>query len=350
MVNSRQSFPLVSIIIVTFNSQQYIKRCLESVYKTDYPVLEVIAVDNGSTDKTLKIIQENFPSLRIILSGNNSGYAGGNNLGVKHAKGEYLAILNPDAEVTKDWLKLLIAASQSTDVAVCQPKIMLSECSSLINLTEKLTHFLGFEWLADYRRENYKMSQRAIGSFSGCAFVIKKTLFAQLGGFDESFFMYYEDGDLSWKIRLKRLRILLIPDSIVYHEYKFNPNENEQKTRRKFYYLERNRLIMITKNYSLKTLLLLLPAIVFMEIGMHLYFISKGWFFEKWQGYCWIGTHLGQIMNNRCNIQTSRKISDSEIVKSFQGSIMFEEFDNIVLKYLVNPLLNLYWKIASKLI
>lgn len=350
MAISKPLSHLVSVIIVTFNSQEYIKGCLEAVCKTNYQPLEIIIIDCGSTDKTLDIIRQDFPALKIIQSEKNLGYAGGNNLGAEQARGEYLAILNPDTEVTKDWLKPLIEAVKPKDVAVCQPKIMLSKGSNLINLTEKLTHFLGFEWISDYRREDYKMSQREINSFSGCAFVIKKALFLKLGSFDESFFMYYEDGDLSWKIHLMKYRILLIPDSIVYHEYKFHPNQNQQKTRKKFYFLERNRLVMIIKNYSTKTLLLLLPAFLFMELGMHVYFIAKGWRKEKWQGYGWILTNLNCILQNRQATQKARQVSDGEIVKIFKGSIMFEEFDNIMLRGVVNPLLNFYWVLIRRFI
>lgn len=344
------NLPLVSIIVVTFNSQKYIKDCLGAVMKTNYPSLEIIVVDNNSQDKTREIVEGEFSKVKLIKSGLNLGYAGGNNLGVSKAKGDYIAILNPDTQVLRDWLKPLVEAIKPSNIAACQPKIMLLQEKNLINLTGKTTHFLGFDWPTDYQKKDYKISQKEITSFSGSAFLVKKEIFRKLGGFDEDFFMYYEDGDLSWRLRLAGYKILLVPESVVYHEYKYQPKEEYQRVRKKFYFLERNRLLMILKNYSWRTLILLLPAICFMEKGMNFYFLTKGWFWEKWRGYLWLGQHFNKILSKREKIQKRRQLSDKEICQSFVDKIEFEEFDNVLLKYITNPVLGLYWKVIKRLI
>lgn len=342
--------PLVSIIIVTFNSERYIKGCLKAVFETDYPSFEVVVVDNGSTDGTLKIVEERLPKVKIIKSKKNLGYAGGNNLGAKKTTGRYLAFLNPDTRVTQDWLKPLVQLIKLPNIAACQPKIMLSQQKNLINLTGKTTHFLGFDWLTDYQMEDYPLSKKEITSFSGSAVLIKKEIFQKLSGFDEDFFMYYDDGDLSWRMRLAGYKILLVPDSVVYHEYKYQPKEEYQKAKQKFYYLERNRLVTLIKNYSLKTFILLCPAIKFMEKGMGFYFLSRGWWLEKVRGYFWIIKNLPKILKKRRKIQNMRVLSDKEITRDFVDRIEFREFDNFLLRNIGNPFLGFYWRIVKRII
>ncbi|MDP3888618.1 MAG: glycosyltransferase family 2 protein [bacterium] len=342
--------PLVSVVIVAFNSQNDIKDCLNKIFDSSYTPLEVIVVDNHSTDGTCESVKKNFPKVKLIESKKNLGYTGGNNLGAKLAKGEYLVIVNPDTRVSKSWLEPLILASGQKDIAVCQPKIMLAQKKDLLNATGKITQFLGFEYLSDYKKRDYKLERHEITSFSGSTFLIKRNLFLGLGGFDEDFFMYYEDGDLAWRLRLSGYHILFVPDSVVYHAYKFNPKEDYQKARTKFYLLERNRLAMVIKNYQFRSLLSLLPAISLMEIGMICYFLTRGWCFEKWKGYWWLVKNCKSIMLKRKKIQMERKVTDKILVKQFSSKIEFAEFDNLVLRYLVNPFLYFYWSLVKTII
>lgn len=345
----QNSHPLLSIVVLTYNSQKYIKDCLNSLFRANHPACEYIVVDNGSSDQTLEIILKRFPEVKIIQN-NNTGYAGGFNLGASKSRGKYLAIITPDTKVSPNWIFPLLKRMNDPEVAVCQPKVMLLKEPALLNLTGQTTHFLGFNWISDYRKGLKNLPERELTSFSGALFLIKRAVFDQLGGFDKSFFMYYEDGDLAWRIRLSGYKIIFVPGSAVFHDYKFQPEENIQKIRQKFYYLERNRLVMMLKNYSLKTLLLLLPGLVFLETGMGIYFLSQGWWLEKGKGYLWIFKNLGQILSARKTIQASRKIDDRVFMENFQGQIKFEEFNNAAVKFLVNPLLGGYWVIIRKLI
>lgn len=347
---AKESYPWVSIIIVTYNSQKYISDCLKTVFKTDYKHYEVIVVDNKSSDSSIKIVSE-FKNVRLVISDKNLGYAGGNNLGAKYAKGKYLIVLNPDTQVSKNWLQPLVDIIKTkSDIAICQPKIMLLAKQNCINLTGKLTHYLGFEYGDNYLAKDIDLPLQEITSVSGSAFLINSSVFKKIHGFDNDFFMYYEDGDLSWRIRSLGLKILLVPQSVVYHDYKFHPEENYQKAKSKFYLLERNRLLMIIKNYSVKTLILLIPSIIFMEVGMHVYFITKGWWLEKWKGYLWLIKHFRGIIIKRRLINEQRLIPDRLISKDYTDNIKFEEFNNILLTYVANPILKTNWGIIKKIL
>lgn len=342
--------PLVSIMVVTYNSQNYIKACLEKLFKTKYPKFEIIVVDNASSDKTIEIIKKKFVKVRIIQNKKNLGYAGGNNLGVKNAKGNLVAFINPDTQVLPEWLKPLVNTIQSPRTAACQPKIMLLQDKKLICATGKISNFLGFETLSNYKDKDFSMKIKEITSFSGSAVLIKKDIYKKLGGFDDQFFMYYEDGDLSWRIRLSGYNIKMVPESVVYHEYKFQPDEEYQKEKNKFYLLERNRMLMILKNYSTKTIFMILPVLILMEMGMCYYFLRKGWWREKGKEYLWLISNLSKILNKRKINQKNRKTKEREIVQNFTGRLEFKEINNSVLKYFANPFFAYYWEFAKKLI
>lgn len=347
-MNMLRTDNLVSAIIVTYNSQDYISDCLKALLKTHCQQIEIIVVDNNSSDETVNLISTNFPDIKIIKSKKNLGYAGGNNLGAEKARGKYIAIINPDTIVSPKWLEPLVKGLN--DSAICQPKILLTKNKKLINCTGKTTHYLGFECLKDYKKRDRLFTSHYIDSFSGSVFLTTKSFFIESGGFDNLFFMYYEDGDLSWRFRLMGKKIKFIPEAITYHDYKYIPKENYQKTRQKFYYLERNRLIMILKNYSIKTLILISPTFIFMELGMVFYFILKGWSLDKIKGYIWIFKNRRSILQKREDIQKKRILSDHEVTRNFVGKISYEELNNPVLNFFVNPLLNGYWKIIKKFI
>lgn len=338
--------PLVSIIIVTFNSQKDIKTCLGALDKIEYPNYEIIVVDNNSSDDTLKVIAE-FPSVRLVANKINYGYAKGNNLGVKQANGKLIAIINPDTFVTPSWLGFLVKELEQPNVVACQPKILLKSDKKLINCLGKSTNFLGFDYLVGYREKDSSLVTQDISSFSGSAVVMKKKAFEELGGFEEYFFMYYEDGDLSWRIRLSGGLIRLVPESVVYHDYKYQPDEIYHKTKDKFYRLERNRLLMILRNYSLKSIIMIFPAVLCMEVGMILYFLSKGWILEKPKEYWDILININKISQQRKSVQEVRKVNDAKLCNGYSGTVDFKEINNPLLKYIANPFFDKYWKIVK---
>lgn len=342
--------PLVSIVIVTYNSDRYIKNCLETIKKTTYQKLETIVVDNASIDKTLEIIRFNFPKVKLVKNKVNTGYAAGCNQGVAEAQGSYVVIINPDTTVTANWLQPLLENINHKQVAVCQPLIMLSQKPEIVNLSGKTVHYLGFDWLSDYKSKKIHFKVKNIDSFSGSAFLINKKIFKKAGGFDSRYFMYYEDGDLSWRLRLMGYRLLMVPESIVYHDYKYIPDEDYQSTRKKFYLLERNRLITLLKNYSLKSLILISPALFVAELGMIGYFVMKGWVLEKFKGYLWVILNIHKIYNARIISQKLRTIDDKNVSLNFASKIEFKEVKSNLLKYFLNPVFAGYWNIIKKII
>lgn len=259
-----------SIIIVTHNHGKYINSCIESILKQNFPH-EIIVVDNRSNDDTVQLIKEKFPEIKIIENPENKGYGAGNNLGVKRAKGEYIVVLNPDTIVEKDWLKELVEPFKNGGRLITTPKILLYD-GSKINTCGNINHFTGLTFTRGLNEhpERYN-AQEYVSGFSGCCFAMRKEDFEELGGFDENFFAYNEDSDLSWRAHLKGFRILYVPTSIVRHDYKLNvPPE-------KIYHLEKNRYLILRKYLSLKEFLLLILSLIITEFLTFGYALKLGW-------------------------------------------------------------------------
>lgn len=343
--------PLISVIIVTYNSEKDIKDCLISVLSSDYPHLQVIVVDNNSSDGTRDVLKEFNDRILIIENENNTGYAGGNNEGLTHSEGKYIAMINPDTEVKKGWLFPLVDELEKNEkIAAAQPKILLKKNKSLINSTGKTTHYLGFDWVKDYLRNEKEIEEtREIDSFSGSCVLIRKSAINDVGFFDGSYFMYYEDGDLSWRLRIRGYKIVMNPKSIVYHDYKFFPSGNKN-IKNKFFYLERNRLLNVFKNYELKTIILIFPMLILMEGGMLVYFLSKGMPETKILSLISTVKNIPRIINQRKQIAKNRRMKDNLICKNFTDKVTFIEFNNPLLSKIGNPVLSIYWKIISPLI
>lgn len=345
-------YPLVSIIIVTYNSEEYIDNCLKSVFQSIYSQFEVVIIDNNSTDTTRKILQKYknkySKKIQLLCNKDNLGYAQANNLGAELALGDYLFVLNPDTIVDTDFLLPLIKEMTNSTIAAVQPLVYLFD-KKTINLTGKVTQYLGFDWLKDFKAIAVPKKCQ-IFSLSGSGILLQKKVFLSVGGFDEFYFTYYEDTDLSWKFNLIGKKIIFTPKSNLFHDYKYIPNEKQQSLKQKLFYIERNRIITILKNYSLKTLLFLFPIILFMELGMICFAFYEGWGVIKLKTYVSIIKNFSLIYKNRKFIQSARKVEDKDIIKTFESSISFEKFSNPIIRTIVNPVLELYITIASRII
>ncbi|MCZ3367502.1 MULTISPECIES: glycosyltransferase family 2 protein [Methanobacterium] len=255
-----------SIIIVTYNHENFIRECLESLMINKG--LEIIVVDNGSSDSTVKII-EKFPSVKLIKN-ENKGYGNGVNTGIKYSKRKYVVILNPDVKVEKTSIEELIKPLEGQREIITVPKTLLYD-GSKINTCGNIEHFTGLTFTLGLGEDKTAFDKpKYIAGLSGVCFAIKRELYMEIGGFDESFFLYMEDAELSWNIRSRGLKILYLPSAIIYHDYKLMvPAE-------KIYHLEKGRYIILRKYLTWKDYLMFLPSLITTEVFTTCYAFLKG--------------------------------------------------------------------------
>jgi len=330
----------IAIIIVNWNGEKYIKDCLESLKNQSYRDFDIILVDNNSSDDSLEVA-ESYEDIFVIRNKINYGFAKGNNIGIQRALKDgykYVVLVNCDTEADKGWLKKLVErAEEDPTIGAVQSKILLEDCN-LINTTGGHLHFLGFSYCGDYKCKDTFHEMRDISIASGASVLFRSSVLKKTGLFDESFFMYHEDTDLSWRIKEMGYKVFFEPKSVIYHKYSFSKNKD------KFYHSEKNRIIFLLKNFELKTILLLLPAFIFTEVLMLGYATLGGWLEQKFRGYGYIISHRTEILAERKKIQGNRKIKDKELKKYFSYKLSFDEVKNPLFVPL-NFFFWLYWSL-----
>lgn len=315
---------------------------------------EVVFLDNASSDESLKFVKEKYSQIHSIRSEENLGFAGGNNLAWDYIKEnlsncEFVVLLNPDTIVTDGWLdELADIFRDDRSTGIVQSKLLLWPDKHKINSIGNSSHFLGYGFVNGLGLEDTgKFDETSeIGFASGAACMISCKILDQLGLFDPEFFMYCEDTDLSWKIRLAGYTVKLAPKSIVYHKYSF------QKNYRFYYYLERNRSILVFSYYRIWTLFLIAAMMLLMEAGQWYFAFANKVAKQKFKAMCFFlrPSSLGHLLKRRKHIQQFRKISDRRFTEMLVSEIKFNEIQSPLLKYIANPIMKSYWTCIRSLI
>ncbi len=305
----------VSLILVTHNSEAHIEASLRAVTTDPARPDEILVVDNGSNDGTVGIV-DSF-GVKCIQLDTNRGFPYACNLGASMAGGNVLVFLNPDTEPHTGWLPPLIEALQRPGVGAAMPLLDLTYAPGHYFTSRSALTFLGFAWSTDSGDPiPDDLEETEVPFPSGAAFAITRKIFEELDGFRDEYFLYLEDVDLGWRLRLMGLKSVLVPAARVAHDYEF------ERHARKMYYLERNRLRMVLANYERSTLWLLAPALLAAEAGVVAAAIRHGWLGDKvasWKGF-W---ELRSLMAAEAQqSQAIRRVSDGEILATMDAAFV----------------------------
>ena len=314
-----------SVLIVCTNDRRHLDVCLRSVLAQDYAPLEVVLVDNGSTDGSVEYVEATFPAVRIIRNGRNLGYTGANNRGFALATGQYVAILNPDTEVAPDWLSSLIRGLEAHGrPAIATSKMLFfdQERRGEVNACGNVVHFTGLAFCRGLGKpsEQYRHTE-VVGAVSGCAFAARRDVFEQIGLFDDDLFLMLEDTDLSLRARLAGYECLLVPDSVVYHKYGIRLHA------RKFFLLERNRWLLLLKYLRWRTFAVLLPALGLTEALTWGYAAMKGsdYLREKARAWSDLVRNTARWRRSRARTQRLRRRADAALLQMTVAHVPYEQ-------------------------
>ncbi|MBE3087220.1 MAG: glycosyltransferase family 2 protein, partial [Bacteroidetes bacterium] len=246
-------YPLISIITVNLNGKDYLGTCLDSIKNLNYPKdrLEVIVVDNGSTDGSVQFLAGSYPEIKVIKNDFNKGFAVANNQGARAANGEYVAFLNNDTKVDANWLIELAKPVYKDKETVCAGSKVLSMDGKTLDFVGGMVNFEGKGFQIDYgldRQKDIYDENTYLPFVNGGAMLVNRQVFLDAGGFDEDFFAYYEDVDFGWRLWVLGYRVVFAPKSIVYHVHHGTSKIfSEDKLR---FLKERNALYSVFKNYD----------------------------------------------------------------------------------------------------
>jgi N-acetylglucosaminyl-diphospho-decaprenol L-rhamnosyltransferase len=220
-----------SIILVNYNGSEFLADCLQSIlHFVDFNACEVIIVDNASTDDSVNIIKNKFSSFKLICSSVNLGFSKANNLAVKHSIGKHLLFLNTDTILLENSPQILSDyLTQHQDVGVISARIIFEDSSYqlssgrlpniVIELFDKIRYGLDKKWhnlFAGIYTKKYS-TVKEVGWVTGACLMICRDVFEQLGGFDESFFMYFEDKDICKRINDIGFKVIYYPLTSIIH-------------------------------------------------------------------------------------------------------------------------------------
>jgi len=311
--------PSVSVVIVNFNGKDLLKTCLTTLLETDYPNYDVIIVDNASTDGSLSAIKSVVDSdsrVKLVKNADNVGHSEGCNIGAQMSKAQYVVFADSDIEFfSNDWLAELInTMKKDKTVGLAQAKIVLSEDQNRLEYFCKNVDALG-TWSANYGSDatELKHNFELFAASAGCC-IIPRKLFNEVGRFDDDYFIYDDDTDLSMRVRLLGYTILFVSSSVVIHRSSVLRGVSGGM----LYHSSKNRMHTAIKNYELRNVCWRFPLLCFFTIvGSTGFFISKKHEEAKASLSGLINTikDFQKIWAKRLLFQPKRRIKDTELEK-----------------------------------
>ena len=248
---------LVSVIVVTRDRKKDLNKCLESIYSSNYKNFEVLVIDNGSKKPVDKWIKKIFPKVRVIRADKNFGAAGGRNLGIKYAQGSYLLFIDDDAFVHENLINELVKGlEKSKEIGVVHPKIYFRENKNIlqglgcdINMLTARVSAVGLRE-KDYGQYDKEREIQTVG----CIWMVKKEVIEKIGGYDEDFFIPYEDTDFSLRAKKAGFKIMFLPQALAWHRGPKKTYVNPVidylgiRSTDRAYRISRNKIIFMRKN------------------------------------------------------------------------------------------------------
>jgi GT2 family glycosyltransferase len=288
----------------------------------------------------------------VLENRRNLGFSGGNNVGIRLALergAEFVYLLNPDTEVAPGFLVEAVAVARAEPRAgAVQSLLLLASERDRVNTAGNAMHFLGLGHVTRYREPASSVSGEPaeIAFASGAAVLYRAAALREVGLLDEELFLYHEDFDLGWRLRLGGYTALLAPRSIVFHKYEFSRNPE------KFYLLERNRALVLLKNLRLRNLLVLAPALAAAELGLTAVALRGGWLRQKARAWGYLARPKAwrQVREGRRQQRAIRRVPDSEIARVMSSEVVFEGLAGAWLEKFANPAMRLTWRALRPLV
>ena len=334
----------LTVVVLAYGDEPLLGRCVRSVLASADVDVDVVVVDNGCTSTDLETLRV-LPRVRVLTPGRNLGFAGGCNLGAEQSDAGFVGFVNGDAVVQPTALALLAAEASRPDVGLASASLRLLDAPEELNSVGNPVHYLGLSWAGALGEPaSAHPVSTDVTSVTGAAVVARREVFQRLGGFCELMFAYCEDVELSLRAWQLGLRCRYVADAVVLHRYEFSRNP------RKMYLLERNRILLLLTLFERRTLLLLGPAALGLELAMLAVSLRQGWARQKVAGWWWLARHVPDIRRRRDIVQRSRSRGDGFIAPLLTGDFHPGAQTGIAAPLLVRAGSRAYWRAVRRLL
>ncbi len=247
--------PTVAVVILNWNGEHFLEKFLPSVVKYSSACSTIVVADNGSTDRSVGFLQENYPEVRIVRNESNGGFAKGYNDALKQVEADYYVLLNSDIEVTENWIEPVINFMEADEsIAACQPKLRSYHEPEKFEYAGAAGGFIdkyGYPFCRGRIFQSIETDQNQFDDpveifwATGACMFVRAKLYHRLGGFDDDFFAHMEEIDFCWRLKNSGYKIMYCPHSTVFH---VGAGTLPKSSSRKTYLNFRNNLSLLYKN------------------------------------------------------------------------------------------------------
>jgi GT2 family glycosyltransferase len=313
--------PQLTVVIPNWNGKRFLKTCLGSLREQTFDDFETVLVDNGSTDDSVAFVNENFPEVRIVHLQENRGFAAAANAGIQASDSEYVVLLNNDTEARHGWLAALVeAAGTNSEAGSFASKLVdfhdrrfldgAGDALRLGGLPYRLGH-------GERDRGQFDAPSQVFGACAAAA-MYRRNMLNEIGGFDEDFFSYCEDGDLSFRAQLAGYRCLYVPDAVVYHVGSASTGGKRSATATRLG--TRNSLSLLVKDLPIAVAPHILPFFVFGQAARLATAIVSGTGRAHLEGLVGAWQHLPFMLKKRSRIQAGKKLPNADVRRLLRES------------------------------
>jgi GT2 family glycosyltransferase len=336
----------LSVVIVTFNDASVVGGCLDALEPELRPGDEVIVVDNGSTDASVRAATAADSRARVVELGSNAGYMAACNAGAASARGDLLVLLNPDTLVAPGF-GAAIRRPLADDRGWTVWQALLTQAGGTeVNTRGGVSHFTGISWAGGVGdpAPGAGAAAREVGFASSACMALRLGDWRHLGGFPEHFFLYFDDVDISFRARLEGGGVGIEPTARVEHLYDF------ARRSLKWRLLERNRWATIVRTYPAGLLAVLAPALVATEIALVAVALRGGWGAQKAGAALDTVRALPRLVRERRAIQARRVVSAADFAAHLTPRLSSPFLGRASRLRILNLVLELYWATARRVL
>lgn len=335
---------LVSIIVTNNNGKAFLPDCLSSIKSQTYRNIEIILVDNNSDDDSISYTKKKFPTVKIVRNNENMGYASGNNIGLKHAKGDYILILNNDVKLQPDLVeKLLKAYDEIPNLGAVQPMVKLMREPDRLDCCGSFWTNTGFNYhYGIYKKADNPLYNKKyrVYSLKGVCMLIPRKIIDRVRLFDDDYWCYFEETDFCHRLWIAGYECWYYPTSYLYHHMSGTRLKKSEAFIQ--FHSFKNRLCSYIKNLEVKNMIKVLPVYLFLNVVSSavylLWFRNIELFLSVYKSIWWNIVNIKKTLRKRAFIQNKlRKKSDKEIFSQVSRNPRLKYY-----YYLITGLRNYY--------
>jgi len=339
-----EALPTVRVVVLAYGEEPYLGDAVRSALASRGVDVSVRVVDNGCTSDAVAMLPAD-PRVTVVTPAENLGFAGGVNLGAGGAETEFLTLLNSDAELAPDALSHLVARAGGEGVGIATPSLRLADAPDTLNSAGNPLHYTALSWAGAYGEPAAAHAvSRDVACCTGAGATMRTSWWREVEGFDETFFAYHEDVDLSWRTWMLGRRVVLEPAAIVLHHYEFSRNAL------KLYLIERNRAIVQQTLFGSRMRAVQALPCAALDVAMGMLARKQGWADEQRRAKRWVREHRDYIRARRAHWQGRRVRSDRELAPLLTATLDASMIPLPRITGVLNALARGYWAIARRLV